>query len=321
MHALTIVLPPDPVLFDFAAAYTIFALGARRQYKVEACRSGSGPVLAHGALSIQVERDLGALEAAETVIVPGLMDADAPLPTALLDGLRRAHAGGCRVVSICSGAFVLAEAGLLDGRRATTHWEAADQLAARYPKVLVDPDVLYVDEGDVLTSAGVTAGLDLCLHILRKDFGEQLANSVARRMVFGPHRAGGQAQYIDRPLGPARSCSLDATRQWLLERLDQPISVPQMADHACLSVRAFARRFHEETGVSPHQWLIAQRIAMARRLLEGSDISVEQVAGRCGFGSTLSFRQHFKRHVRTSPAAYRQTFRRGVAKPALESVA
>lgn len=321
MHRLSIVLPPDPVLFDFAAAYTIFGVAGEPYYKISTCCSLPGPIVAHEAISIDMGHDLRMLEQSDTIIVPGVMDVSQGLPEALLDGLRRAYAAGSRIASICTGTFVLAEAGLLKDRRVTTHWEKADELAARYPDVTVDPAVLYVDEGQILTSAGATAGIDLCLHIVRGDYGECLANAIARRMVFGPHRSGGQAQYIDRPLGPTRSCGLDATRQWILERLDQHISVPEMAAHACLSVRAFARRFHEETGSSPHQWLIAQRIVLARQLLEGSDLPVERIAERCGFGSSLAFRQHFKRHVRTSPIAYRQVFRRSQEQSFLESVA
>ncbi len=321
MHKLTILLPPNPVLFDFATALTVFGEGAKDYYRVRISSCASGPVVAHDAVSIGLAEGLEALEGAESIVVPGTMGSSAPAPLPLLEALRSAHAKGARVASICTGAFILAEAGLLDGRRATTHWEVAGDLAARFSRVRVDPDVLYVDEGDVLTSAGVAAGIDLCLHMVRSDFGEQLANAVARRMVFGPHRSGGQAQYIERPLPPARSCGLEATRAWVQERLDQPVTVTEMARHACLSVRAFSRRFHEESGTSPLQWLIAQRIELARRLLEGTDLAVEAVSHRCGFGSSLSFRQHFKRLVRTSPTAYRQTFRRKHQEPAEKSAA
>ncbi|MCG8543901.1 MAG: helix-turn-helix domain-containing protein [Alphaproteobacteria bacterium] len=321
MHDVTVILPPNPVLFDFVTAASIFAFSGDGYYRVRLCHSDPGPIVVHDMVSLTLEHDLAAVDAARTVVVPGVMEPLAPMPADLLDSLRRAHARGCRIASICTGAFVLAAAGLLDGRRATTHWETAAMFTDRYPEVKLDPDVLYVDDGDILTSAGVTAGIDLCLHMVRGDCGAEEANRVARRMVFGPHRDGGQAQYIERPIAPARSCRLDPTREWILERLDQPITVPQMADHACLSVRAFARRFHEETGTSPHQWVIAQRVHMARQLLEGSDLSVEQVASRCGFGSPLSFRQHFKRHVRTSPTAYRRLFRQRQEPPVLATVA
>lgn len=321
MHETAILLPPDPVLIDVAAAFTVFAMAGEDRYRVRCCQCGAAPIPVHGAFAISVEPGLSALESAETIVVPGLMDFESPPPATLMQALRHAQARGCRIASVCSGAFVLAEAGLLDGRRATTHWECAELLARRHPQVRVDPDVLYVDEGDILTSAGATAGIDLCLHMVRADHGDSLANWIARRLVFGPHRSGGQAQYIEQPIAPSRSCSLEPTRAWMLERLEQAISVPQMASHACLSVRAFARRFQQETGSAPHQWLIAQRIDRARRLLEGSDRSIEEVAALCGFGSSLSLRQHFKRRLRTSPTAYRRLFRERRVAPDLKTVA
>ena len=311
MQSVVVVLPPDPVLFDFSAVWSVFALCPPGLYGLRTCAATRGPVTVHDRMALSVESDLGALDDADLVIVPGVMDYERPQPAVLLQALRRARARGARLASVCTGAFVLAQAGLLDGRRATTHWARAELLAQRFPKVTVDPKVLYIDEGEILTAAGVTASIDLCLHILRSDHGAALANKVARHLVFGPHRSGGQAQYIERPLEPSRSRSLEPTRQWLLERLDQAITVPEMASHACLSVRAFARRFHEETGSSPHQWLILQRVERARELLENSDLPVEAVAARCGFGSALSFRQHFRRHVGACPTDYRRTFRQG----------
>lgn len=311
MQSVVVVLPSDPVLFDFSAVWSVFALCPPGLYGLRTCASTRGPVTVHDRMALTVESDLGALDAADLVIVPGVMDYERPQPAVLLQALRRARARGARVASVCTGAFVLAQAGLLDGRRATTHWARAELLARRFPKVTVDPKVLYIDEGEILTAAGVTASIDLCLHILRSDHGTALANRVARHLVFGPHRSGGQAQYIKRPLEPARSLSLEPTRAWLLDQLERPVTVPEMASHACLSVRAFARRFQEETGTSPHQWLILQRLQRARALLEDSDLPVEQIATRCGFGSALSFRQHFRRHVGACPTDYRRTFRRG----------
>ena len=309
MRRVTVVLPPDPVLFDFSAVWSVFALCPPGLYDLRTCAVTEAPVTVHGRMALAVEGGLRALDEADLAIVPGVMDYDRPQPAALLAALRRARARGARIASVCTGAFVLAQAGLLDGRRATTHWARAELLARQFPKVTVDPKVLYIDEGEILTSAGVTASIDLCLHILRSDHGAALANKVARHLVFGPHRSGGQAQYIERPLEPTRSRSLEPTRDWLLERLDQAVTVPEMADHACLSVRAFARRFQEETGSSPHQWLILQRVQRARELLEDSDLPVESIAERCGFGSALSFRQHFRRHVGACPTDYRRTFR------------
>jgi transcriptional regulator GlxA family with amidase domain len=213
------------------------------------------------------------------------------------------------VASICTGAFVLAAAGLLDGRRATTHWRYAGRLAREFPAIDVDPGVLYVDAGDVLTSAGVAAGVDLCLHMVRADHGAAAANAVARRMVVAAHRDGGQAQFVERPLPPAAGGGLAATRAWLAERLAEPVSIDAMARHAGYSPRSFARRFRAETGTTPLQWLIGLRVAEAQRLLEGSDAPVEEVAARSGFGGAVALRQHFSRLVGTSPTAYRRAFR------------
>lgn len=309
MQTVAVVLPPAPVLFDFSAVWSVFALCPPDLYRLRTCSLTCDAVTVHDRMALTVESDLGGLDDADLVIVPGVMDYERPQPAALLEALRRARSRGARVASVCTGAFVLAQAGLLDGRRATTHWARAELLARRFPRVTVDPKVLYVDEGDILTAAGVTASIDLCLHILRSDHGAAPANKVARHLVVGPHRSGGQAQYIERPLEPGRSRSLEPTRDWLLERLDQAITVPEMASQACLSVRAFARRFQEETGTSPHQWLILQRVEQARVLLEDGDLPVEQVAARCGFGSPLSFRQHFRRHVGACPSDYRRTSR------------
>jgi len=228
---------------------------------------------------------------------------------AALDALAAAHARGTRVMSICTGAFVLAHAGLLEGRRATTHWAFADQLARAFPAIEVDPDILYVDDGDVLTSAGLSAGLDLCLHVVRGDRGADAATAIARWNVVAPHRDGGQAQYIDRPVPASDDGGLAATRAWALERLDAPLTVDVLARHAHMSPRTFARRFVAETGHSPKRWLTAQRIHHARRLLESTDLPVEDVAQRSGFGSAAALRTHFARATATRPTAYRRTYR------------
>jgi AraC family transcriptional regulator, transcriptional activator FtrA len=208
---------------------------------------------------------------------------------------------------------VLAEAGLLDGRRATTHWASTDALADDYPEVTVEPDVLYVDEGSVLTSAGVAAGLDLCLHVIRRDHGAALAARLARRTVVAPHRDGGQAQFVDRPIDGARggTGSLEPTRQWALSTLDQPLDVASMARQACMSPRTFARRFRQETGTSPGQWVLEQRTRAAQALLESTDLPVEHVAQRCGFGNAATLRTHFGRRLSTTPTSYRRTFNPG----------
>jgi transcriptional regulator GlxA family with amidase domain len=214
-------------------------------------------------------------------------------------------------MSICTGAFVLAEAGLLDGRRATTHWASIAELADRYPAVRVDPAVLYVDEGPVLTSAGVAAGLDLCLHVIRRDHGAAVAAQLARRTVVAPHRDGGQAQFIERPIdgGAAVTTSLEPTRQWALAQLDRQLDVATMARRASMSPRTFARRFQRETGTTPAQWVLEQRTRAAQSLLEETGLPIEQVAARTGFGSAATMRTHFGRRLATSPTSYRRSFR------------
>jgi AraC family transcriptional activator FtrA len=230
-------------------------------------------------------------------------------PAPLVETVRRAHARGARVASICSGVFVLAAAGLLDGRSATAHWMYTNELASRYPRVKVDCDVLYVDHGDVLTSAGTAAAVDLCLHLVRSDHGSVIANAVARLLVVPPHREGGQAQYIDHVVPSNARDSLASTFDRALAHLDQPITVADLARRAHVSPRTLARRFQSTTGTSPLRWLLQQRIRRAQELLETTDHPVERIATWCGFGSAANFRQHFTRMVRTSPQAYRRTFR------------
>jgi transcriptional regulator GlxA family with amidase domain len=229
----------------------------------------------------------------------------------MLDALRAAHARGARLLSLCTGVFMIAAAGLLDGRRASTHWRHTDELASRYPNVKIDPRVLYVDDGDILTSAGTAAGVDLCLHVVRLDHGAEVANGVARRMVVPPHRDGGQAQFVDAPVAPAceEGEALSSVLGWMLEHLDMPMSVDTLAERAVMSPRTFARRFRAVTGTTPHQWLLAQRVLLAQRLLETTDEAVELLADRAGFGSAAALRLHFQRSVGTAPLAYRRTFR------------
>jgi transcriptional regulator GlxA family with amidase domain len=227
----------------------------------------------------------------------------------VLRALRRAHQRGARIASICTGAFALAAAGLLDGRRATTHWLDAAELARRFPAVRVDPDVLYVDEGRLLTSAGISAGLDLCLHLLRLDHGAAVANAIARRLVIPPHRSGGQAQYIPQALTHARGESLERTRAYALANLHRPLTVAALARHAGLPGRTFARRFVEETGTSPLQWLLRHRLQQAQHALETTDLRIERIAEAVGFGSAVTLRQQFRRLLGTSPLAYRRSFR------------
>jgi AraC family transcriptional activator FtrA len=246
---------------------------------------------------------------ADSVVVPSTDDLDANPDPDLVEALRVAHARGVRVASLCTGAFVLAAAGLLDGRVATTHWMHADDLARRYPEVDVRSDVLYIDEGDVLTSAGKTAALDLCLHLVRRDLGAAAANAVARRLVVPAHRSGGQAQFITPPAEPRNPDGLAPTLEWARARLDQPITVRDLADHAGLSTRQLARRMHAELQAGPLHWLHQQRIARAQELLERTDASVEHIAASCGLGTAATLRRHFHRVVGVSPTSYRATFR------------
>src|SRR3954470_22806301 len=293
------------VAFDMATPAQVF----RGPYSFELCAVRPGPVPTSTGFSVVADHGLEALERAHTVIVPGYDTIDRPPDAAVLDALRAARARGARTVSICTGAFALAHAGLLDGRRATTHWRYAPYLAEWFPAIDVDPDVLYVDEGDVLTSAGVAAGIDLCLHIVRCDHGAEVAAKVARRIVVAPHRDGGQAQFVERPLPAGAGGSLAATRAWALEQLDRPLDVAALARHACCSERTFARRFRAETGTTPLQWLLSQRVREAERMLERTGLPVEEIATRCGFGTAASLREHFGRVNATTPSGYRRAFR------------
>jgi transcriptional regulator GlxA family with amidase domain len=283
-------------------------------YRHRICAAEPPPIRSSQGFTIDTPYGLDEVVRADTVVVPawGAGQLDEDPPPALLDALRTAHRRGARILSVCSGAFVLAAAGLLDGRRATTHWMHAEELAARYPQIDVDPDVLYVDNGDVMTSAGTAAGIDLCLHVVRLDFGAEIANAVARRMVVPPHREGGQAQFVEAPMttGEPGSDRFAATLEYMLEHLDEPLSVEGMADRAAMSPRTFARRFRAATGTTPGQWLVRQRILLAQRLLETTDDPVELIALRCGFGTAAGLRLHFRRVLATSPLVYRRTFRR-----------
>jgi transcriptional regulator GlxA family with amidase domain len=276
------------------------------RYRLSVCSAGPQPVATTTGYAIAAPFGLEALADADTVVVPGY-EYSTPIAPAIAKALAGAHARGARMVSICTGAFALAQAGLLDGRRATTHWRDAAELAACHPLVDVDPNVLYVDDGDVLTSAGVAAGLDLCLHLVREDHGAEAANEIARRMVVAPQRAGGQAQFVDRPVDDGDS-SLEPTRVWLLDRLPERTTVAEMARHAGYSERSFHRRFVAETGTSPLRWLQTQRVLEARRLLQTTSLPVEHVATLCGFGSAAMLRTQFGRVTKSTPTAYRQAW-------------
>ncbi|PRX96222.1 GlxA family transcriptional regulator [Allonocardiopsis opalescens] len=277
-------------------------------YELRVCAEVPGLVGGDLGFAVRATHGLDGLADAGTLIVPAVPDLAAEPPPWLLAAVRDAHRRGARVASICTGAFVLAAAGLLDGRRATTHWMYADELARRHPAVEVDPAVLYVDEGRVLTAAGSGSALDLCLHIVRRDLGSRAAATIARRLVLPPHREGGQAQYVDRPVPTGGDQRLLPVLEWALARLDQPLSVADFAVRAAVSSRTLLRRFREATGLSPQQWLTEQRLRRARELLEATDHPVEEVSRRCGFATAASLREHFARTVGVSPQVYRRTF-------------
>ncbi|MDX3527484.1 helix-turn-helix domain-containing protein [Streptomyces sp. ID05-39B] len=304
-----VVLALDGV-YPFELGMPSRILGAADgRYEVLTCTVDGAPVRTDADFTVGVEHGPEVLETAGTVVITPVSASrvTADLPDEVAAALARIRPG-TRIVSICTGAFVLAAAGLLDGRRATTHWQLADEFRRMFPRVDLDPDVLYVDDDPVLTSAGAASGVDICLHLIRKDHGSALANTVARRCVVPPFRDGGQAQYIERPVPEAGATSTAATRAWALRRLGEPLTLADLAAHARMSLRTFARRFHDEVGLSPGRWLIQQRVAHARHLLESSDLTVDQVAGRVGFATGASLRQHLHAAIGVSPQAYRKTF-------------
>jgi transcriptional regulator GlxA family with amidase domain len=306
MHRIAVLALEELEIFDLGLVEVVFespVLEAR--YEVEICGSSGGPVRTTHGYSVNPTSGLEGLDDADTVVIPGFVGT---LSERILDAIRAAHRRGARLVSVCTGAFGLARAGILDGRPATTHWLWTEELAASFPEIDVRPDVLYIDDGDVLTSAGTAAGLDLCLHIVRQDHGAAVANDVARRVVVAPHRDGGQAQYISQPM-PSSAGRLSATLEWAAERLGDQASVETMAGHAHLSIRHFNRLFSREVGATPHTWLNSQRVLRARDLLESTDLPIDDVAQLSGFNTAAALREHFRRRLRTSPSAYRSSFR------------
>jgi transcriptional regulator GlxA family with amidase domain len=284
------------------------------RFEVVVCAADEGILRTEAGFTMAAQFDLAAADSADIVVMPTWYDDCREAPSPLLDALRRAHRRGATVVGLCMGAFPLAQAGLLDGRTATTHWEYVGALAERYPKVKVDPDVLYVDEGDVLTSAGVAAGLDCCFHLLRRLSGAEVANRRAKRLLIAPHRQGGQAQFIDRPLPVTNSDGrLSQVLEWVAQHLEQSHSIESLAARASMSSRNFTRHFRQATGTSFKQWILSQRLAQAQRMLESSDASIELVAQQAGFGTGLSLRQHFRAALDISPSVYRKQFRSDAA--------
>lgn len=316
-HRVVVLVLPGVIPFELGIPYRIFgkalSVTGRPLYEVATCTPEPGPVRSDADFGLHVDRGPETLAEADTVVVPatyelGPMRAEGRLPEPLAAAFARVRPG-TRMVSICTGSYVLAAAGLLDGRPATTHWSAADHFRRTFPRVRVDPDVLFVDDGDVLTSAGVASGIDLCLHIVRRDHGAAVARDVARRSLVPPHRDGGQAQFVHRPVPESGRSGTAAARAWALDRLDRPVHLRELAARESMSVRTFTRRFRQETGLSPGRWLAQQRIDRARHLLESSDLSVDEVARAAGFGSASSLRQHLQSALGVSPTAYRRTFR------------
>ena len=315
-HTIAVLALDHVVAFDLGVPSQVFRAARdsaeQRLYRVLICGPG-GPIRSHTGFTLVPDHDLSALETADTIIVAGVDGGppvdDGTVAPEIVEALRSAHQRGVRMVSICTGASVLAAAGLLTGRPAASHWGWADRLKGLYPQVEWDFDKLFVDDGDVLTSAGVGAGIDLCLHIVRNDHGSAVANGAARRCVVPAWREGGQAQYIERPVPQAGGAGTEQTRAWALDRLGEPVSLEDMAAHARMSVRTFTRRFRDETALSPARWLLQQRVAHARLLLESTDLAVDAVARRSGLGSATALRQHLHATIGVAPSAYRRTFR------------
>jgi AraC family transcriptional activator FtrA len=302
--------------FEFSCAAEVFGLPRPELgpgwYRFETCAMKSRKVAGQYGLSMKVDGGLERLAAAGTIMIPGWQGIGVPVPAPVIDALRAAHRHGARLLSICSGAFVLAATGLLDGKRATTHWRYADELQRRCPRVLVDPGVLYVDEGQILTSAGSAAGLDLCLHLVRRDYGPAVANQVARRLVIPPHRDGGQAQFLERPVAQRERGSLSALLDQMTRRIGQSLRIAELARLAAMSERTFMRRFRATTGMTPADWITRMRVDRARELLESTGLSIDHIATRTGLGTATTLRHHFRRKVGVSPVEYRRQFSRTV---------
>lgn len=311
LHRVVALVTAPQSPFELACASEVFGTDPQDtppSYSFRVCAERPGPLPTTAGYAILVEAGLAALREADTVVVPGWQPPGAPVAPNVAEALRRAHRRGARIVAICTGAFVLAQAGLLNGRRATTHWRSAARFAAAFPEVRVDPDVLFVDHGDVATSAGTGAGIDLCLHLVRADHGAAYAAQVARRMVLPPHREGSQLQYAAQP-APARADeSLAPLLEWATSHLDARLTLGHLAERAGLSSRSLARRFTEQLGTSPGQWLLGQRLDAARILLEQTDLPVEAIAIRVGLASAVNLRRRFRVHLGTTPGAYRRTF-------------
>jgi AraC family transcriptional activator FtrA len=315
-HRVAVAVLNGSTQFELAVAYEVFGVDRSEYtddwYEFALCAAEPGPIRTQGGFLLETPYGLGHLRKADTIIVPAAQRRRGTSEP-LLAALRAAHRRGARIASICTGAFLLAEAGLLDGRRATTHWIDAAELARQYPQVEVEPDVLYVRDGTIFTSAGAAAGIDLCLHLVRLDLGTEVANAVARRMVVPPHRDGGQAQFVDAPLPRCDSDTLGPLLDWAVGHLEDPLTLDDLARRASVSTRTLVRRFQGAMGTTPLQWLLGQRVRRAQHLLESTDEPVERVASLAGFGTAANLRQHFTRQVGVAPMMYRRTFRGGTA--------
>jgi len=298
--------------FEFGIVVDVFGLPrpemGRNWYRFHSCSIDGKRVRAVGGVIVESNTPLARVARAGTIVLPGWKSPYETPPERLLQLLRRAHARGTRLVSICSGVFVLAATGLLDGKAATTHWRYVDALRSRYPQIRVEPDVLYIDAGTILTSAGSAAGIDLCLHMVRRDFGAEIANQVARRLVVPPHRDGGQAQFIEAPLSPSSRGSLAPLLSWLQSNLKRELSVDLLAERAAMSPRTFAREFRRQTGTTPHQWLTHVRLVAAQRRLERTHESIDEVAEAVGWQTAATLRQQFIKRLGTTPTSYRRKF-------------
>lgn len=312
-HLVAILAYDQLCTFEFGCAVELFALQRPELgvewYRHAVCAIEPGPLRAMGGLTVEAPHGLATLRRADTIVVPGWRDADEVPPPALLKALRSAHARGARVTSICSGVFVLAHAGLLAGKRATTHWRYAAKLAQRFPDVQVDDSALYIDEGSVITSAGSAAGLDMLLHLVRRDHGAKVANLVAQRLVMPPHREGGQAQFVPRPMPREEESPVARLIDLMRENPRADHTLPTLAAHAGLSVRTLQRQFKEATGQTPLEWLVRERISVAKELLEShAGLDMEEVAELAGFGSPESLRRHFRLQGLPAPTSFRRQF-------------
>ena len=313
-HLVAAVAYDQLCTFEFGCVVEIFALSRPELgvdwYRFAACAAEKRPIGMRGGLVVRVPHTLALLDRADTILIPGWRDPDEMPPARLIDKIRRAHRRGARLGSICSGVFVLAASGILDGKKVTTHWRYADILASRYPRLQVQSNALYVQQGNIVTAAGSAAGLDMMLHLVRSDHGARIANLVARRLVLPPHRQGDQTQFVQRPVLPDTNGRLTSLLDWLRENLRRRHSLGSLAARAAMSRRTLQRQFADATGLSPQNWLVRERVAAAKDLLESRSATLARVAELCGFGSEQSLRKHFRRQVGTTLTAYRRQFRR-----------